>query len=184
MKHILQWSPLLLFFTIVFFMWRGLSLDPKKIPSQQIGRPLPAFSLPLLNQPTQIFQATDLPKSSFLLNVWASWCDACRDEQVMLLKLARQSVPIYGLNYKDDPLTALSWLHQWGNPFQAVFIDETGRTGIDLGVYGTPETFVIDQGVVRYRYAGILNERIWEKHLKPLLCKTHPEAPYCFQQQV
>ena len=162
--------PLVLFAGLAFFLWRGLSLDPKNIPSAQIGRALPHFSIPVLGENGKRIQSSELQGHYFLLNVWASWCSACVEEQVFLLKLSRKGIPIYGLNYKDDPEQAQQWLTEWGNPFQRVGVDRTGRVGIDLGVYGAPETFLIDeQGIIRFRHVGVLDAKSWNNEFLPLL---------------
>jgi cytochrome c biogenesis protein CcmG/thiol:disulfide interchange protein DsbE len=162
--------PIILFLLLSFFLWRGLSLDPKQLPSVQIGHPLPLFSLPELEHPEATFRSEQLHGKVVLLNVWASWCEACVEEQVFMLQLARQGIPIYGLNYKDKAVDALSWLKQWGNPYQLIGQDSDGRTAIDLGVYGAPETFIIDKnGVIRYRHVGIITEEAWLKDISPLM---------------
>ena len=160
--------PLLFFAGLSLFLWRGLSLEPQRLPSAQIGRVLPAFSIPVLGAEGKKLTTDSLRGHVFLLNVWASWCSACVDEQVFLLQLARDGILIYGLNYKDSPKAAKQWLHEWGNPFQQVGIDGKGKVAIDLGVYGTPETFLVDaEGVIRLRHVGILDEKIWENDFLP-----------------
>lgn len=169
--------PLIVFFMLSFFLWRGLSLDPHHLPSVQIGKPLPQFNLPQLQKPELVFSSKQLPHQVFLLNVWASWCQACVEEQVFLLQLARAGVPIYGLNYKDKAEDAIFWLAQWGNPYQAIAQDSEGKVAIDLGVYGAPETFVIDKkGIIRYRHVGVLDEEIWAKELSPLMKQLEQEV--------
>ena len=160
--------PLVIFAGLSVFLWRGLSLDPQDLPSVQIGRRLPDFSLPVLGHKGQTLKFSSLNDNLFLLNVWASWCAACMEEQVFLLQLARDGIPIYGLNYKDSPKAALKWLRDWGNPFRQVGIDRKGKAAIDLGVYGAPETFLIDkQGIIRLRHVGILDEKIWKNEFLP-----------------
>ena len=162
--------PIVIFLLLAGFLYRGLSLDPHHLPSVQIGKNLPQFSLPQLEDPQQKFTTDTLKQRVSLLNVWASWCNACFDEQVFLMQLAREGVPIYGLNYKDKTKNALQWLNQWGNPYQLIAQDKKGKLAIDLGVYGAPETFVIDkQGVIRYRHVGVLNEEVWLKDIQPLM---------------
>lgn len=161
--------PLLVFMLLTGFLWRGLSLNPRALPSVQVGKALPNFQLPLLNQTQQQFSVKSLQGHIVLLNVWASWCSSCSDEQAFLLTLANQ-IPIYGLNYKDSPKEATQWLHDWGNPYKAVAEDAQGKVAIDLGVYGTPETFLIDQhGIIRHRHAGELTAQIWNREFAPLL---------------
>ena len=160
--------PFIIFLGFVGFLWRGLSLEPQTLPSVMVGRVLPTFTLKILGDDEKQFNTSILKGKISLLNVWASWCSACMDEHVFLLQLAREGIPIYGLNYKDNQKQALSWLAEWGNPYQAIAADSEGKVAIDLGVYGAPETFLIDQsGVIRYRYAGILTSAVWEKDFLP-----------------
>lgn len=162
--------PVILFLLLSFFLWRGLSLDPQDLPSVQVGKSLPEFTLPQLHNPNFLFHSRQLREQVVLLNVWASWCSACIEEHVFMLQLAREGIPIYGLNYKDTEADALQWLEQWGNPYKVIFQDQKGSVAIDLGVYGAPETFVIDKrGVIRYRHAGIITHSIWLKKIAPLM---------------
>ncbi|KTD25473.1 cytochrome c biogenesis protein CcmG, thiol-disulfide interchange protein DsbE [Legionella lansingensis] len=168
--------PLLVFVVLVGFLWKGLSLEPQKLPSAQLGKSLPSFQLPMLNN-EQLFTPKLLQGQVALLNVWASWCAACTEEQVFLMHLAQQGVPIYGLNYKDDNQNAQRWLKEWGNPYRAVGADHDGRVAIDLGVYGAPETFLIDKkGIIRFRHVGILSEKEWNTDVLPLLKQLREEA--------
>lgn len=162
--------PIILFVLLSIFLWRGLSLNPRDLPSVQLGKLLPDFTLPQLQNPEAFFSSNTLREQVVLLNVWASWCAACTDEQVFMLQLAREGVPIYGLNYKDQSEEALRWLAQWGNPYKMIGQDRDGKVAIDLGVYGAPETFVIDkQGLIRYRHAGVMNQEVWQKEILPLM---------------
>lgn len=162
--------PIFLFLLLSFFLWRGLSLDPHHLPSAQIGRALPEFKIKQLENPNLNFGSKNLQQRVVLLNVWASWCEACVEEQVFMMQLAREGVPIYGLNYKDKSEDALQWLSQWGNPYQLIGQDQDGKVAIDLGVYGAPETFVIDKkGIIRYRHVGILDQEGWLKNVAPLM---------------
>lgn len=163
-------TPIFLFLLLCIFLWRGLSLNPHELPSVQLGKVLPDFRLPQLQNPEFFFSSSQIRDQVVLLNVWASWCAACIDEQVFMLQLARQGIPIYGLNYKDKSADALQWLAQWGNPYKLVVQDKIGRVAIDLGVYGAPETFLIDKkGVIRYRHAGVITQEIWLKEIAPLM---------------
>lgn len=169
------WSvfPLVIFLLLVGFFWRGLSLDPHHLPSVQIGKKIPNFQLPVLGDETQQLTQASVQGHMVLLNIWASWCEACTQEQHFLGHLARQGVVIYGINYKDDSQAALHWLSVWGNPYRLVGRDIQGQLAIDLGVYGAPESFLVDaQGMIRYRYAGILTETVWKKHFLPLIDKV------------
>lgn len=168
--------PLVIFGLLVVFLWRGLDLEPQNLPSAQVGKVLPQFQLSTLDK-DQLFTPQLMRGRVVLLNVWASWCAACTDEQVFLLRLAREGVPIYGLNYKDSSDNAKRWLAEWGNPYQAVGEDKAGKVAIDLGVYGAPETFLIDKkGIIRYRHVGILDEKIWKADFLPLMKTLQGEA--------
>ena len=160
--------PFVVFTLLVTFFWRGLSLDPQNLPSAQLGKPLPPFRLPILGDDQLALTPIALHGQVVLLNVWASWCAACIDEQVFLLQLAHEGVVIYGLNYKDNPQDAKQWLAEWGNPYKMVGADVDGKVAIDLGVYGAPETFLVDKaGIIHYRHAGILNAMVWQQEFLP-----------------
>ena len=163
--------PLATFVVLTIMLGIGLRLNPREVPSPFIGKPAPAFSLPQLHQPGQQLAAADLRGKVWLLNVWASWCVACRVEHPLLVELSRQQqVPIYGLNYKDDARNAFEWLRQFGDPYTASVMDADGRVGIDYGVYGVPETFVIDKaGVIRFKHIGPLTHEIWQRDVLPLI---------------
>ncbi|MBA2656043.1 MAG: DsbE family thiol:disulfide interchange protein [Tatlockia sp.] len=168
--------PIAVFAVLVIFFWRGLSLEPQKLPSVQMGKILPDFTLPMLGA-EKSFSPAAMKGKVALLNVWASWCASCAEEQVFLMKLSREAMPIYGLNYKDKSENAARWLIEWGNPYLAIGEDKEGKLAINLGVYGTPETFLIDKnGVIRYRHVGILNEHIWQKDFLPLVQQLQGEA--------
>lgn len=167
-KHVWRLLPLIIFTFLVVFLWRGLSLEPHNLPSTQIGHPLPEFQLPRLGEGKQVFSTQLLKGKVALLNVWASWCSACIDEQVFLMQLSREGVLIYGLNYKDNAANATQWLNEWGNPYKAIGEDRLGKVAIDLGVYGAPETFLLDsQGIIRYRHVGILDAKSWREEFLP-----------------
>ena len=176
-KLIWRIIPIGIFLLLSLFLWRGLSLDPHHLPSVKIGAPLPDMVLPQLEHGPQSFHFTELKGKVSLLNVWASWCEACVEEQVFMMQLARNGVPIYGLNYKDKREDALAWLNQWGNPYQMIGQDVNGLAAIDLGVYGAPETFVVDKkGIIRYRQVGIMNEVEWTNTIAPLIKQLEQEA--------
>lgn len=163
-----RFIPCALFGLLAFFFWRGLSLNPQDLPSVKLGQPLPLFELPALGQVNTRFTSQAMRGHVALLNVWASWCEACNQEQVFLLQLARQGVVIYGLNYKDSADDATHWLAEWGNPYKLIGADTRGQVAIDLGVYGAPETFLIDKaGVIQYRHAGILTSKVWQEAFVP-----------------
>jgi cytochrome c biogenesis protein CcmG, thiol:disulfide interchange protein DsbE len=163
--------PLAVFAVLGILLWVGLSLNPRKIPSPLIGKPLPTFSLPSLHEPKRIVTPDSLRGRVYLLNVWASWCVACRQEHPVLKAIASQKiVPLIGLNYKDQREDALAWLKQFEDPYQLSIVDLEGRLGIELGVYGVPETFVIDKaGVIRYKFIGPVTDEAWNNTLLPLV---------------
>jgi cytochrome c biogenesis protein CcmG/thiol:disulfide interchange protein DsbE len=163
--------PLAVFAVIVAFLFVGLGLNPREVPSPFIGKPAPAFQLAQLHAPDRAFTQKDLLGQVWLLNVWASWCISCRDEHPLLVELAKaKTVPLVGLNYKDKPDEAKAWLKRFGDPYQLSVSDLNGRVGIDYGVYGVPETFVIDKaGVIRYKHIGPITPEALEKKILPLV---------------
>lgn len=163
--------PLVVFVALALLLGVGLQLNPREVPSPLVNKAAPAFSLPQLHQPDQTLGPEALRGQVWLLNVWASWCTSCRLEHPVLVDLARSArVPIYGLNYKDQRSDALVWLERFGNPYQATMFDPKGLVGLDYGVYGTPETFVIDQqGVIRHKQVGPLTVEVLEKTILPLV---------------
>ena len=165
--------PLGIFVVLAIFLGRGLSLDPREVPSPLIGKPAPAFSLSQLDKPAQMIGTKQLLGQVWILNVYASWCVACRDEHPVLVEFSKTGVaPIYGLNYKDKREPAMNWLQQLGNPYTASIFDESGRVGIDFGVYGVPETFVIDKlGVIRYKKTGPVTQETIQSTILPLVKK-------------
>ncbi len=163
--------PLAGFAGLALLLGVGLGLKPREVPSPFIGKPAPAFSLPQLHQPQQQLAPGDMQGQVWLLNVWASWCAPCREEHPLLVTAARErQVPIVGLNYKDDPRNAQEWLRKLGDPYVGIGVDASGRVGIDYGVYGVPETFVIDKaGVVRFKHIGPMTPQVWERDVLPLV---------------
>ena len=159
--------PLGLFLVLAFFLALGLKLDPREVPSPLVGKPAPGFQAPALGRPEITVKRDDL--------LGASWCGACRDEHPVLVEFARRKVvPIYGLNYKDKREDGLGWLTQFGNPYTESVFDPEGRIGIDYGVYGVPETFVIDrEGVIRYKHIGPITPEVLRDKLEPLLRKLN-----------
>ena len=156
---------------LIVFLAVGLTRDPHEVPSPLINKAAPAFTLPQLKEPSKTFSATDMRGKVWVLNVWASWCITCRDEHPLLLEYAKSgAVPIYGLNYKDKREDALSWLDDLGDPYVLSAADEDGRVAIDYGVYGAPETYVIDQsGTIRFKQIGPVTTDIWSKQVLPLV---------------
>ena len=171
MKSLRFLIPIALFGVLVWFLFRGLSLNPREVPSPLIGKPAPAFALPRLDDPDKTMKREDIAGKPWVMNVWASWCAPCREEHPLVIDLARRMpVPVVGLNYKDRPGDARNWLQRLGNPYAATLIDFDGKVGIDFGVYGVPETFVIDaQGVVRYKHVGPLTPKVLQEKIEPLL---------------
>jgi cytochrome c biogenesis protein CcmG/thiol:disulfide interchange protein DsbE len=167
--------PLGIFLAVVIFLGVGLGLNPREVPSPLINRQAPAFDLPQLHATDRRIGPAELRGQVWLLNVWASWCVSCRQEHPVLVELARTGVvPIYGLNYKDQRDDALRWLQQWGDPYKLSIMDREGRTGIDYGVYGVPETYVIDKaGVIRYKQIGPLTPEIVRDKILPLVRKLN-----------
>jgi len=165
--------PLAIFFVLVLLLAVGLRLNPREVPSPLIDKPAPAFTLPRLDDPQQRFSQRDMLGKVWMLNVWASWCVSCREEHPVLVGLSKRNVvPIYGLNYKDERKDALAWLGQLGNPYTVSIMDADGRIGIDYGVYGVPETYVIDkQGVIRYKQIGPVTPEILDAKILPLVKK-------------
>ena len=163
--------PLAIFVVLSVFLYRGLFLNPREVPSPFIGKPAPQFTLAQLHQPDKTFGPAEMQGQVWLLNVWASWCVACRQEHPLLVELAkRKAVPIIGLNYKDKPDAAIKWLGDLGDPYDLSVKDNDGRIGIEFGVYGVPETFVIDKaGVIRYKQIGPITDEAWAKKISPLI---------------
>lgn len=170
--------PLLFFVILVGFLWHGLKVNPSIIPSPLISQPAPEFKLPELFSPNETTSKDDFIGHVTLLNVWATWCHACLEEHDFLLKLSSiENLRIVGLNYKDDVSQAKQWLQENGNPYHVVAVDVSGNTGIDWGVYGTPETFIIDKkGIIRYKHIGPINATIWEKTMFPIIVQLRNET--------
>jgi len=171
MKYLKFLIPMGIFLVLVLFLGAGLKLDPKEVPSPLIGKPAPAFALARLDDPAQTIRRDDLLGQVWMLNVWASWCVACRQEHPLLVEFAKSKMlPIYGLNYKDQPAAGQKWLRDFGNPYKASLTDLDGRVGIDFGVYGVPETFIIDrQGVVRFKQIGPVTPEVIRTKIEPLV---------------
>ncbi|MEJ2611263.1 MAG: DsbE family thiol:disulfide interchange protein [Candidatus Thiodiazotropha sp.] len=172
MNRYLRYSvPLLVFAVIAAFLFKGLGMNPREIPSPLIGKSVPEFSLPTVENAETLVSNKNLLGRVYLLNVWATWCVSCRAEHQTLVRLARTSkVEIIGLNWKDERNKAQAWLQQLGNPYSINLFDKKGRTAIDLGVYGAPETFVVDsKGIIQYKYAGPVTMSLFNKKLLPII---------------
>lgn len=173
-QRLFLFIPLAVFVVMALFFWRGLSLDPNAMPSALLNKPIPAFELPVLPAPENpaglaIANQDSLKGRASLLNVWATWCVTCKQEHEFLNQLKADGIPIYGINYKDNNEDAQNWLAQLHNPYVFSVIDADGRLGLNLGVFGAPETYVIDKnGVIRYKHIGDVNARVWEETIKPI----------------
>ena len=163
--------PLGLFLVLVVFLAIGLTRNPNELPSALIDKPAPTFRLPQLKEPDKTFSAEDMRGKVWMLNVWASWCVACRDEHPYLFEYQKSgAVPIYGLNYKDRREDALGWLGELGDPYLLSAVDLDGRVAIDYGVYGAPESYIIDKnGTIRLKHVGPVMPEVWSKKILPLV---------------
>ena len=166
-----RFLPLGIFLVLAVFLAAGLGLNPREVPSPLIDKEAPAFRLPQLRDPGLTLGTDDLKGKVWMLNVWASWCVACLEEHPILVEFSKRNMlPIYGLNYKDKREDALAWLGKHGNPYTLSIQDGDGRVGIDYGVYGVPETYVIDRnGVIRYKRIGPVTEQILQQKILPLV---------------
>ncbi len=152
-------APLFVLAGVILLLWKALSLDPNTLPVERMGERLPAFTLPDLYQMDKTISNAQLPSEPSLLHVWASWCGVCSKEFPQLMQLKNKGISIIGINYRDDPDQAKAFLAESGNPFSSSIADVNGKFGLDLGVYGTPETYVIDgHGTLRYRHIGLLDD--------------------------
>lgn len=163
--------PLVIFIVLVVFLAIGLTRDPREIPSPLINKQAPSFTAPLLHTPEKIFSDKDMLGQVWLLNTWASWCVACRQEHPILVEFAKtKTLPVIGLDYKDKNADGLKWLARYGNPYDLSISDLDGRIGIDFGVYGVPESFLIDKaGVIRYKQIGPITEEALRDKIIPLI---------------
>ena len=170
-----RWLPLLVFVALAMLLaagvWMSRNPDRDVLPSPLIGKPAPEFALPILHEPTRTVRLADLRGQPFLLNVWGSWCVECRVEHPVLTRFAEtKRVRVVGYNWKDEPADALRWLEQFGNPFWLVLADVEGRAAIDWGIYGAPETFLVDgTGIIRWKHVGALTEDVIADELMPAL---------------
>jgi len=171
MKSLRFILPLAIFLVLAGFLAVGLNRDPRMVPSPLIGKPAPGFKLPRLDEPSKMVNRDEMLGKAWVLNVWASWCGPCREEHPHIVAFARtKQVPLVGLNYKDARSDALAWLKEFGNPYDLSLSDLDGRVGIDFGVYGVPETFVIDKrGVIRFKQIGPLTPEVLNSKVVPLL---------------
>lgn len=170
--------PIVVFGALLALFVVGLNRDPSYVPSPLLGKPAPEFELPRLEDPANTVKRADLLGDVSLVNVWATWCVGCRQEHPFLVELARRGeVPIFGLNWKDDPASARAWLARLGNPYKATAVDQDGRVAIDWGVYGAPETFLIDaSGRVLYKHIAPLTPEVWEREFVPRIRQARGQA--------
>lgn len=166
--------PVILFTGLVVIFYQGLYKDPTLVESPFIGKPAPTFDLPTLYDPERRMTEADLRGQVSLVNVWASWCPGCAQEHDMLLMIAQDGrVPIFGLNWKDEEQPAKKWLQQRGNPYVEIAVDRENKTGIDWGVYGAPETFIVDaDGIIRYKHVGPITPEIWTREFMPRIAQA------------
>ncbi|NVJ67971.1 MAG: DsbE family thiol:disulfide interchange protein [Gammaproteobacteria bacterium] len=170
-KLVIASIPLVIFVTLVFVFKSSLNNDPRKLETKLIDNQVPTFKLASVNNPERVLTNADLPKEIFLLNVWGTWCVSCYAEHPYLMKFAKEySIKWVGMNYKDTHKNAIEYLQKYGDPFIYSIADTDGRMGIDLGVYGAPETFIVDQnGVIRDRHVGVIDDRVWNNIIVPKL---------------
>lgn len=171
MKIMIRLIPLVLFLLLGILLYRGLSLDPQSMPSALIGKKFPAFTLTQLTNADVTLQKADFKPGIKLVNVWATWCPSCKYEHPFLVKIAKDSrFSLYGINYKDERNAAQQWLKYYENPYQFSVFDDAGKLGLELGVFGAPETFVVDHNdVIRKRFAGVLEPKVWQREFLPLI---------------
>lgn len=171
--------PIVAAIGIVVVLGWGLTMDPHKVPSALIGEPAPSFRVPMLLKPEATFTEQRFTKHEVsLFNVWASWCVACRAENALLMRVAENTdVPIYGLNYKDTRANARAWLERFGNPYTAIAFDPKGKVGFDWGVYGVPETYIVDgNGIIRYKHIGPITWEDWRETIWPIIQRLRSES--------
>jgi cytochrome c biogenesis protein CcmG/thiol:disulfide interchange protein DsbE len=173
----IRYIPLGIFALLVVLLYFGLSNDPRKIPSPLMGKPVPAFNLPQLYDPTKRIQPEDLHGQVWVLNVWASWCVSCRAEHAVLTQFIKDNqLAVLGLNYKDESPDAKAWLARHGDPYKVIAVDLDGRVGIDFGVYGVPESFIMDKkGIIRYKFTGPIDQKAVVEVLKPMVDQLRAE---------
>jgi cytochrome c biogenesis protein CcmG, thiol:disulfide interchange protein DsbE len=171
LRYLRYLIPLAAFLVLAGFLAFGLRLNPREVPSPLIGKPAPAFETTLVNDPNRRFSHKDMAGKVWVLNVWASWCVPCQEEHPLVVEFARRKIaPVVGLNYKDKREAGLAWLKKLGNPYAENLFDGDGRIGIDYGVYGVPETFVIDRaGIIRYKHIGPLTPQVLREKIEPLV---------------
>jgi len=177
MKRALLFLPLIFFIVLGVFLYKGLFLNPQSMPSALEGKPVPDFKLLTVLDTDRVVTKADLKGQVYLLNVWGTWCVGCKVEHPTLINIAKTGLPIYGINFKDELADAQQWLKDNHNPYQFTVFDSSGRLALDLGVYGAPETFVVDHnGVIQLRYAGVLDIMTWNTKFLPLIDDLQQKA--------
>jgi cytochrome c biogenesis protein CcmG, thiol:disulfide interchange protein DsbE len=179
MNRMTLFLPLAIFVALVGLLYAGFSLeDPHRLPSAMVGRTFPAFELPRLEDEQLTATESEIRGRVALVNVWATWCPTCKAEHAELMRIHDETgLPIIGINYKDDPAAARRWLQQYGDPYEFSIVDRDGRLGIELGVYGAPETFVVDaDGMIVYKRVGDVNRRVWENEIEPVVRSLEQRA--------
>ncbi|MAC47515.1 DsbE family thiol:disulfide interchange protein [Oceanospirillum beijerinckii] len=168
-RRLILFIPLIVALVLGIFLWQGLKLDPRELPSALVGKPFPQFTLSTVKDENAAITQDALKGEVSLVNVWATWCVSCRQEHPELVRIAKETgIPIYGLNYKDTRPEAIRWLDEYLDPYRFSLFDADGRVGLDLGVYGAPETYIVDkEGIVRYRFVGVIDRNIWLNELLP-----------------
>ena len=177
-NRLVLFIPLILFLAMGIFLYKGLFLNPQQLDSALEGKPIPVFQLEKLEDSSEIITNETLKGQVSLLNVWATWCPSCKYEHPYLMRLARQDIlPIYGINYRDERALAVRELAREGDPYTKNLFDHDGRLGLDLGVYGAPESFLVDHnGIIRFRYAGPIDMRVWKETLYPMIQELQAQA--------
>ena len=177
MARLKLFIPLIIFLVLAAFLLRGLSIDPTELPSALKDRPFPEFNLTDLAEPSRRLTLDDVKGQVALVNVWATWCISCKVEHAQLLAIAGEGVPVIGINYKDDRVAAKRWLRDLGDPYTFNIFDDGGSLGLDLGVYGAPETYVIDHlGIIRHKHVGVVTDTLWQEELGPLVARLRGDA--------
>lgn len=170
MRYVRYAAPVVVLLLLIFLFYRGLQLDPREVPSPLVGKAAPAFELPLLEPEGQSLTPKALGGRPVLVNFFASWCAGCQIEHPVLMELSKQGVEIIGMDYKDEPADARRWLQRHGNPYRQVAIDRVGQAGLDWGVYGVPETYVLGaDGTILFKQIGPVTPQAWERDIRPLL---------------
>jgi len=167
-----KWIPLIIAIGLALVLYTAIGKDPTKLETARLNDPIPDFQLMALQDESRLITQEDMKGRVLLLNVWATWCPSCRAEHGYLLELAKNGIPIVGLNYKDERPAAIDWLNRLGDPYSFNIFDPQGKLGFDLGVYGAPETYLIDKkGFVRFRHVGVVDDKTWHQVLEPLFTK-------------